>query len=489
MRRAGIGVLTWVVAPGLVDEAVGAGQARERRLRSLPSRLGVYFVLGLCLFSHLPYGQVLRELTSGLEAGLAAAGWQVPATTALTAVRRRIGEEPLESLFRRLCPGVLAGQARWSHVCGLLAVARDGTTVAAGNTPPNTAAFGKPGRGPKRSAASRPDEQQAAARYPQLRLVTLVACGTRALLGAALGPVRGKGTGEQALARELLGSLRPGMLLLADRNFYGYDLWQAAAGTGADLLWRVKGSMHLPVVAELPDGSWLTHINDPRAVRARLARNGMRRRRGSKLPPQTGPLPGITARVIQYALTITTDDGQARTEQYRHLTTLTDWRACPAAELAAGYASAVGSRDRVPGIQDLPARARPRPARPDPRHLGPPGTMGLPDHLPRRSASSSPAPPGQRRPGPRPDLLHRHAARHPPHHPRRPRQHHRRASRHRSRDPDLPHPPPRRPHQPPRSDQAILPLPLPAQPQRTHITTRQVHPHHHHPPPDHTHHH
>ena len=61
-------------------------------------------------------------------------------------------------------------------------------------------------------------------------------------------------------------------------------------------------------------------------------------RRGSKLPPQTGPLPGITARVIQYALTITTDDGQARTEQYRHLTTLTDWRACPAAELAAGYA-------------------------------------------------------------------------------------------------------------------------------------------------------
>jgi hypothetical protein len=329
-------VLTWVVPPDLVDEAVGAG--RERRLRSLPSRLGVYFVLGLCLFSHLPYGQVLRELTSGLEAGLAAAGWQVPATTALTAVRRRIGEQPLESLFRRLCPGAPAGQARWSHICGLLAVALDGTTVAAGNTPQNTAAFGKPGAARKRPAARSQDERQQAAVHPQLRLVTLVACGTRALLGAALGPVRGPGTGEQALARGLLGSLHPGMLLLADRNFYGYDLWTAAAGTGADLLWRVKGSMRLPVVAELPDGSWLTHINDPRAVQARLARNGMRRRRGSKLPPDTGPLPGITARVIQYALTITTGDGQARTERYRHLTTLTDWRACPAAELAAGYA-------------------------------------------------------------------------------------------------------------------------------------------------------
>jgi len=42
------------------------------RLRALPARLGVYFVLGLCLFSHLAYGQVLRELTSGLEAALAA---------------------------------------------------------------------------------------------------------------------------------------------------------------------------------------------------------------------------------------------------------------------------------------------------------------------------------------------------------------------------------------------------------------------------------
>ena len=74
LSRAGIGVLTWVVTPELVDEAVRDGLAREVRLRSLPSRLGVYFVLGLCLFSDLPYGQVLRELTSGLEAALAGAG-------------------------------------------------------------------------------------------------------------------------------------------------------------------------------------------------------------------------------------------------------------------------------------------------------------------------------------------------------------------------------------------------------------------------------
>jgi Insertion element 4 transposase N-terminal/Transposase DDE domain len=338
LSRAGIGVLTWVVAPDLVDEAVGDGLAWEMRLRLLPSRLGVYFVLGLCLFSHLPYGEVLREMTSGLETALTAVGWQVPATTALTRVRRRVGEKPLDSLFRRLCPAPPPGRSPWSHICGLLAVAWDGTTVDAEDSLANTAAFGKPGAGSKRPAAGEQEQGKATAAYPQLRLVALVACGTRALLDAAFGPARGKGTGERALAGQLLGSLRPGMLLLADRNFYSYQLWNAAAAAGAQLLWRVKASIHLPVAAELPDGSYLAHINDPRAVQARVHKNGKRRRRGSALPPDTTPLPGITVRVIEFILTVTTDDGGIRTERYRLITTLTGWQACPAADLAAGYA-------------------------------------------------------------------------------------------------------------------------------------------------------
>jgi Insertion element 4 transposase N-terminal/Transposase DDE domain len=337
LSRAGIGVLSWVVGPGLVDEAVGDGLAWEMRLRSLPSRLGVYFVLGLCLFSGWPYGQVVRELTGGLEAALAAVGWRVPATTALTAVRRRIGEAPLESLFGRVCSALSPGRSPWSHVCGLLAVAWDGTTVDAQASAANVAAFGKPGA-PRRGAGGDDGAAPAAARCPQLRLVTLVACGTRALLDAAFGPARGPGTGEQHLARQLLASLRAGMLLIADRGFYSYGLWTAAAATGAHLLWRAKADLHLPVLRELPDGSYLTRINDPRAARARRHKNGKRRRRGSPLPPETGPLPGITVRVIAFTLTVTADDGSTRTERYRLLTTLADHRACPAAELAAGYA-------------------------------------------------------------------------------------------------------------------------------------------------------
>src|ERR1700721_2289845 len=203
LSRTGSGVLGWVIGPDLVDEAVGDGLAWEMRLRALPSRLGVYFVLGLCLFSSLPYGQVLRELTSGLE-------------------------------------GALAG---------------GGTPVAAEASPANIAAFGKPGarkRRPARTGTGGDDGTAAAAAAaagdtpgrPQLPLDTLVACGTRALLDAAAGPLRGKGTGEQGLARQLLGSLHRGMLLLAERGVYSYGLWTAAAATGADLLWRARKGRH-----------------------------------------------------------------------------------------------------------------------------------------------------------------------------------------------------------------------------------------------------
>ena len=320
LADAWLGVLTYVIPPGLVDEAVGDGLAWEMRLRLLPARVTAYFTLGLCLFSGTSYPGVFAQVTSGL--GLAS-----PASTALSAARRRLGERPLESLFRRLCGPLSPGTAPWSHVAGLLAVAWDGTTVDAAASAANTAALGRPGNGKVKAGG-----------FPQLRLVTLVACGTRALLDARCGPLAGPGTGERDLARQLLGSLHAGMLLLADRGFYSYALWGAAAATRADLLWRVRASQHLPAVRELPDGSWLTHVNDPRAVTARCRRNGERRRRGSRLPPDNSPLPGITARVIAFTLTVTADDGTARTEPYRLLTTLLDHRAHPAPALAAAYA-------------------------------------------------------------------------------------------------------------------------------------------------------
>ena len=129
------------------------------------------------------------------------------------------------------------------------------------------------------------------------------------------------------------------MLLLADRGFWSHALWGACAAAGADLLWRVKSDIRLPVRQPLPDGSWLSVVNGTREAHRRNMRNANRRSRGSRLPQETGPLPGdVTVRVIEFLITVTCEDGTTRTERYRAVTTLLDWRRYPAADLAAAYA-------------------------------------------------------------------------------------------------------------------------------------------------------
>jgi hypothetical protein len=330
LAGVGAGLVSWFVPPGLVDEVTAearaaadaqvlaaGGRVRRQRLRALPPRLGVYFVLGLCLFSQLPYRDVLQGMAGGLTGALAAGGWAVPAATALTRLRRRLGARPFELLFWRVTGVLLPGTAPWSHVCGLLAVAWDGTTVKVADSPENAAWFGRQQDG-----------------YPKARLVALVACGTRALLGAASGPMT---TGEGKLAAQLTGQLRKGMLLLADRGFYSWQLWTACAASGAHLLWRLQAGLHLPVVKALPDGSFLSVIDDPREKGNRYRKNWKRRKTGQ--PPDTSPLPGrVTVRVITFTVTADAGDGTARTELYRMITTMLDWRAYPAGGLAAAYA-------------------------------------------------------------------------------------------------------------------------------------------------------
>jgi hypothetical protein len=102
---------------------------------------------------------------------------------------------------------------------------------------------------------------------------------------------------------------------------------------------RVKSGIRLPVRRPLPDGSWLPVVNGTREAHRRNMRNASRRSRGSRLPQETGPLPGdVTVRVIEFLITLTCEDGTTRTERYRAVTTLLDWRRYPAADLAAACA-------------------------------------------------------------------------------------------------------------------------------------------------------
>jgi hypothetical protein len=345
--KAGPGVLSWFVPPALADEvareaaaerdallAAAGEKVPRRRVRLLPPWLAVYFTLALCLLARLPYQDALRSL-----AGDGATGLAVPATTALTAARRRLGERPLELLFRRVAGQLLPSGDPWARVGGLLVAAWDGTTLKAPATAENIAALGRPRHGGGRKARAGGKDAKAPpgeGHYPQMRVVALIACGTRALLGAAIGPFS---DGEQKLAATLTGCLQPGMLLLADRGFWSHALWRACAATGAHLLWRVKSDIRLPVRQSLPDGSWLSVVNSTRPAHLRAMRNANRRSRGSRLPQEQGPLPGdITVRVIEFLITLASEDGTTRTERYRAVTTLLDWRRYPAPDLAAAYA-------------------------------------------------------------------------------------------------------------------------------------------------------
>jgi Transposase DDE domain len=219
-------------------------------------------------------------------------------------------------------------------VRGLLVVAWDGTTLKAPASPENIAAFGRPRGGGKKPGSGKAPPVEG--HDPHVRVVALIACGTRALLGAATGPFA---DGEQKLAAALTGCLQPGMLLPADRGLWSHALWGACSAAGADLLWRVKSDIRLPVRQQLPDGSWLSVANGTREAHRRNMRNANRRSRGSRLPQEQGPLTGdVTVRVIEFLITLACEDGTTRTERYRAVTTLLDWRRYPAADLAAAYA-------------------------------------------------------------------------------------------------------------------------------------------------------
>ncbi|MEU9763643.1 IS4 family transposase [Streptomyces sp. NPDC047987] len=283
-----------------MDEVVAKCGRREQRSRLLPARVVVYFVLAMCLFSGQGYEEVARLLTQGLERVRQwEKPWHVPTTGAIGRARRRLGPEPLKALFAQVCRPVAVQDTAGAWYRGWRPVAVDGTVFDVPDTEANSTYFGRPGsgRGQQRSA------------YPQVRVAALVECGTHAVFAAATGPLS---VHEQHVIPGLLGRLEPGMLLMADRGITGFELWQAASGTGADLLWRVRKNIVLPFLEAFEDGSYLSEI-----VAA-----GDRKRQDP-----------VRVRVIEYTLG-REDDGTV----YRLITTVCNPpQEAPAADLASLY--------------------------------------------------------------------------------------------------------------------------------------------------------
>jgi transposase IS4-like protein/DDE family transposase len=294
-----LGAIARAVPPARVRQVLAeTGKASERE-RDLPAPVMVYYAIALALYMGSSTREVLRCLLEGLRWLWGSEAVKVAGKSGISQARRRLGEAPLQRLYKELVQPIAIRTSKGAWYRSWRLASLDGTCLDVADTEENRAAFGVPGASRGESA------------FPQLRLVALVENGTHVLFGARLGRY---GEGETTLAHDVLGALRPGMLCLADRQFFGHALWRHAASTGADLLWRVKGNLRLPRETVLPDGSYLTTIYPSEADR--------RHRTG-----------GLQVRVVEYRL-----EGIPDAEPlYRVVTSILDPQRAPAAELAALY--------------------------------------------------------------------------------------------------------------------------------------------------------
>ena len=299
-----VGVLTRVFPPDLVDEVIAQSGRTEQRHRALPARVMAYFSIGMALYSEGSYEDVLAQLTDGLSW---ASGWSerftLPSKSAIFQARARLGSEPVAALFARVARPIGQVDTPGVWLAGRRLVAVDGTCLDVADTAENAAHFGRPGVSKGEQAA-----------FPMARVVALAECGTHAMFAAQVGTY---GQSEATLTETLLAELAPGMVLLADRGFFSYALWRKAIATGADLLWRVRTDRAGPKpthLQDLPDGSWLAHLQQRHSAAARRAEP-------------------MLVRVVDYTI----DDGRDNPANYRLLTTLLDPDEASATDLAAAY--------------------------------------------------------------------------------------------------------------------------------------------------------
>ena len=223
--QVSLGVLVSSVPRDVVDAAVAVhGAGAKRSGGTLPPHVVVYLTMALCLFPDDDYTEVATKVTGSLSRfGCWDAAWQVPTASGITQARKRLGPVVMADVFEGVAQVVGSADTRgaWLRRWRLLAI--DGFDVDVPDTDANVATFGYAGSGENRSA------------FPKARVVALAECGTHAFLAAEVDAFS---VGESTLAARLYPRLRPDELLTADRNFYSFDGWAAAARTGAALLWR-----------------------------------------------------------------------------------------------------------------------------------------------------------------------------------------------------------------------------------------------------------
>lgn len=298
-----LGVLTAQFPIEIVEQVLFETERVSERERDLPAHVMVYYAIALALYADVSTREVLRCLLEGVrwlgDPGMHA---EPAGRSGISQARTRLGEAPLEALYRATVAPVAVEGTPGAWYRGWRMMSLDGTTLDVGDTAANRSAFGRP-------ASSR--GANAAGAFPQLRLVSLVETGTHVLCGAQLG---GYHTGEITLAWDVVTALDGNMLCFADRAFLGFDLWQRATASGAALAWRAKTNVRLPALERFDDGSYRSEL------------------RWNSHCESTDRRP-IPVRVIEYTL----PDMPEAEARYRLVTNILEPARAPAAELAALY--------------------------------------------------------------------------------------------------------------------------------------------------------
>jgi hypothetical protein len=244
--------LTHLIEQQRVDSILARTGRRQRRRRRLLAHQVVWLVIAMSLFAGDSIPMAWRRLHPSTDT-------PEPDDSAFTKARQRLGVAPMRELFHEVAgpmaaPGAPGAFYRCWRLMGI-----DGTTFDMPDTPENERVFGRGGN------------QRSPNAFPQVRVLALCELGTHAVCDFALRPVRGS---EQEMLPHLLRSLRPDMLLLWDRGFFGFALIEAVLGCGSRLLARVKaGQLIFQRLKDLPDGSYLSKIY-PSPYDRRKDRNG-----------------------------------------------------------------------------------------------------------------------------------------------------------------------------------------------------------------------
>lgn len=228
-----------------IEELISAFHQKPTRARKLTMTIVVYVLICWTLFVGSTLGAVYAELCSSERYLAEQDPEELPGRGAWVYRRKHVGVQILRRLFVLKCKPLAQPQTPGAFAFGLRLMAIDGTYEDVADTKANAAYFGRRCTGSTQSP------------FPQMHCVYLAEVGTHAIVDAMVAPCA---TSEQCLAKGLLRSIEPGMLVMTDRGFVGVWFLAALVDRGAQFLGRIPQHVFVHKHQLLRDGSYLVRF-------------------------------------------------------------------------------------------------------------------------------------------------------------------------------------------------------------------------------------